>query len=479
MAKCILLSRVSTGYQSLDSQTQAIKNEAIRNGFKESDMIIIEDKESAIKLSEEERNGLNRMKDEIEHNKEITHLFIYELSRLSRRQLVLFSIRDYLIQHNIQLVCCTPYFKLLENGKLSQTANLVFSIFSTMAENEMELKKERFKRGKEKNKLSGKAIGRVLYGYAALEDKTIVIDEEKKEFVLDVFNLYSTGQYSLISLARELSERYNEDTKLIRGKIIHIVYDERYCGDRQYPQMISRELFDKCREVAKANKINNKNHTKDNALLKRIIFSKKTGFHLTFNGNPTGHRYLTANEKPRIGILQSYIDNIMWRFTIELHKQYVMDSGKIRKEMNEKLEILMQKMMNMQIKAKSMDEKIDRVEERIIYGSISKTKAESMIENFKRDKKEAENNYKKLSEQYANIKKLLDSRTMEQLPDYDNFTKEEKIDLIRQMIEKIVVWKDGYYSSHAEVYTKVDHFLYTFDMNTYTKEVSMRSQIII
>ena len=91
----------------------------------------------------------------------------------------------------------------------------------------------------------------------------------------------------------------------------------------------------------------------------------------------------------------------------------------------------------------------------------------------------AENNYKKLSEQYANIKKLLDSRTMEQLPDYDNFTKEEKIDLIRQMIEKIVVWKDGYYSSHAEVYTKVDHFLYTFDMNTYTKEVSMRSQIII
>ena len=143
MAKCIILSRVSTAQQELDSQTQAIKNEALRCGFKEKDFIIIEDIESAIKLSEEERNGLNKMKEEISKHGDITHVFIYELSRLSRRQLVLFSIRDYLIDRGIQLVCCTPYFRLLENGKLSQTANLMFSIFASMAESEMSLKQER------------------------------------------------------------------------------------------------------------------------------------------------------------------------------------------------------------------------------------------------------------------------------------------------------------------------------------------------
>lgn len=65
MRKAIVLSRVSTLQQDLKQQTEEILMEVYKDGFKEEEVILIEDKESAIKLSEEERRGLNKLKDYI------------------------------------------------------------------------------------------------------------------------------------------------------------------------------------------------------------------------------------------------------------------------------------------------------------------------------------------------------------------------------------------------------------------------------
>ena len=133
MKKVIVLSRVSTEGQDLTQQTDEVLREVHKDGYTDSNIIIIEDKESAIKLSEEERHGLNMMKDHINNNPNIKCVYIYELSRLSRRQLVLFSIRDFLVERKIQLICLKPYFRLLEvNGEMSQTGSLMFSLFSSL-----------------------------------------------------------------------------------------------------------------------------------------------------------------------------------------------------------------------------------------------------------------------------------------------------------------------------------------------------------
>lgn len=58
--KAIILSRVSSMHQNLEQQTEAVLRAVHSDGYKDSNIIIIEDKESAIKLSEEERNGLNK-----------------------------------------------------------------------------------------------------------------------------------------------------------------------------------------------------------------------------------------------------------------------------------------------------------------------------------------------------------------------------------------------------------------------------------
>jgi len=64
--KAILLVRVSTKTQDFDEQERAIYEMAIKDGYSPDDIIPICEKESGIKLSEEERAGLNRMKELIE-----------------------------------------------------------------------------------------------------------------------------------------------------------------------------------------------------------------------------------------------------------------------------------------------------------------------------------------------------------------------------------------------------------------------------
>ena len=57
MGKCILLVRVSTERQSFDAQEQELFQLALSDGYAESDIIPICEKESRIKLKEEERKG--------------------------------------------------------------------------------------------------------------------------------------------------------------------------------------------------------------------------------------------------------------------------------------------------------------------------------------------------------------------------------------------------------------------------------------
>lgn len=74
--KAIILSRVSTDKQSLDEQSKQLINYAIQKGYTKDNLILVAENESAIKLSEAERKGLNQMKQHIATDKAINAVFI-------------------------------------------------------------------------------------------------------------------------------------------------------------------------------------------------------------------------------------------------------------------------------------------------------------------------------------------------------------------------------------------------------------------
>ena len=388
MKKCILLVRVSTIMQDLVQQTEKVRDAAIRDGYKEENIIIIEDKESAVKLSEEERNGLNNMKRAIESDSDIDCVYTYEISRLSRQAKMVFSIRDWLIEHKVQLVVLNPYFKMLkDDGTLSETSNIFFGIFASMAENEGYIRKARLLRGQIKSKASGKVgTGKPMFGYKALKDGTVAINDDEAKIVRDIYKMYINGM-SVGSIADELTstgtlvyDSKNASTAFVR----RILVQKRYAGLKEdayelvYPKIISEEVYNKSMDIHK--KLNKKNpirKTKKNPLLQGIIKNKQ-GYSLSYGGQ----YYLQTNSEKGdvVNILSETVESIVKKSVSVYINETTNIDDKI-KMFNSKLDKLNLMLVECRRKSKVVADENDRINERIIKGRMNEARGDAMIDS--------------------------------------------------------------------------------------------------
>lgn len=129
--------------------------------------------------------------------------------------MVLYSIRDQLLDARVQLKCLNPAFTLLNSERtgFDNTASLIFSLFGAMAEQEMIEKKERFRRGKRRLAEEGRYNGgNIPFGYRIDKEhkNKIVINDEEARLVKEIFNLYESG-ISQPQLAKEYYRRGKGD----------------------------------------------------------------------------------------------------------------------------------------------------------------------------------------------------------------------------------------------------------------------------
>ena len=418
--KAILLVRVSTQHQDLEQQTEKVKAEAIKDGYAENDIIILEDKESAVKLSEEERNGLNNLKWHIEHD-DISCVYTYEVSRISRQPSTLYSIRDYLIKHQVQLIILNPYMKMLkDDGSLSETANIFFGIFSSMAENEGFIRKARMKRGVEKKKSLGMFVGgRIPFGYKVV-NKRLTVDENAASVAKRIFNAYVIKNKSLRAIASELVDEGLYDKRLnAHQTIAGIIGKQYYCGDKHHQQIISTELFEAA-QTKRTNKVCYKKY--NDALCKGILFDKNSGYRLIANN--AGKQYYVKNDKVakevnNVSVSFKTIDPIVtgvateWYNMISVSKQDEMIMT-INNEIIRQQNII----SHMEKNITENQDKIDRIEERYVDGKITKERADMMERKvfndlliFKQKINDAQNKITELNEQLDNAKpNILDTR---------------------------------------------------------------------
>lgn len=244
--KVIVLSRVSTQGQDLEQQTESVMRQIKADGLDAAQVITIEDKESAVKLSEEERNGLNDLKAEIAKGG-VTAVYAYEISRISRRMEVNISIRNYLRDNKIQLVILKPHMQVFDQDwNVSAEANVLYSIFAALSENEGYLRKERMARGKAKAKAQGRFIGgQIAYGYVNV-GKRLAIDQAKAEIVRRVFREYVSGKDGSHAIANRL---YNEgyltqtDGKARQNTVLYMLDNPAYKGDQTHEAIVSEDLW--------------------------------------------------------------------------------------------------------------------------------------------------------------------------------------------------------------------------------------------
>lgn len=320
--KIIVLSRISTAPQSIESQTNDLIREAERLGYPKRNHIIIESVESATKLSEEERIGLQKLKHFIETDKDVDCVICWEPSRLSRQQKSLYSIRDYLISHKIQLYILNPYMKLLtdDRSKMDTTANVVFSLFSTIAENEMMIKRERFMRAKnDLTKQGKKSAGAVIFGYMKDKEKYCVRHPLHSKIITDLFNHYADNEdTSLWETYQYASTKWPEIfpmTEYTKGqhKIRHFFETEYYYkGNWCYPPIITNELWDRVHDKMSKAVCKPRYNTKLNYLGRGKVRCKECGNIMSGIGGNVKAYCCCTNKLHSLQINIEVMDWIIW-----------------------------------------------------------------------------------------------------------------------------------------------------------------------
>ena len=352
--KCILLVRVSTEAQTYDEQEKELFDLAQQYGYSHNEIKAVAYKESAIKLKEEERAGLNEMKALIDTG-EYDCVFAWEISRIARKKKILFSILDYLTERKIQLIIKEPSIVLLkENGEINEGAETIFTLFAQIAESEMRNKVARFQRAKKEGYNKGKYMGGVIkLGYKVDDNGYWTIDEEKAQIIRDIFNMYNSGEYSILKLGEELKSRgyFSHLTMFeLKGRIYTILTDASYVGERItnniLPPIIDRETWEKSVKKRKANSIIPRARGK--YLLTPLIrcicgksytVGKDTQYICAQRNNVKVDKF---EHSPSIG--GNLIESLVWYVALqEFHQEMFLKKEDVKKEYEKEIAIYLKK----------------------------------------------------------------------------------------------------------------------------------------
>lgn len=324
--KAIIMIRTSTISQEVETQRVEVSNYAIRDGYDPSNLIVIGDKgASAIKLDDLYMFNLESMFKQIEDDGDINCVYAFAIDRLGRNEEILFKIKNFLIQRKVNLKIMNPQLQLLNNdGSLNGGMELAFSLFATLSKQEMEAKKARFKRGKERNKQNNKYNGgNIQFGYMVDKDGYIVPNEEELSLVRYIYSLYASD-----CTQNDITMRLRNENKTIRGLKARPDFIHKTLSNPLFFNngIIDQETYDKVLERKKANKLNRCNQSRHIHLATKILKCPICGANFTHNTDRymcythKRQRFLDKECNNSYCMKAHILDGILWYQAKELYK---------------------------------------------------------------------------------------------------------------------------------------------------------------
>jgi hypothetical protein len=423
--KAILFIRVSTEHQEFEEQTKELLNKALSDGYSKEDIITIAEKESGIKLSEEERSGIKKMKELIEEDTSINCLYIWEVSRLARTKKVLFSVQEYLLKRGIQLKVMKPEVMLLNSdGSINAGASMVFTLFAEMAEQEMILKKARFARGKARcNNLGKTNNGRVVFGYKIDKNGYIVEDEENADIVRYIFETYAHTNDSAMTIYRDLSERgmINRRNRGERTAITNILSNPAYYGgkayrsEHKYPPIITQELFDEAALKRKNSIKKSKDNTKWFHHAHGLVSYYYNGDWYKMSIRHCRLAYYC--EQAKVSVSSNVLDSVTWWFAKQYEVMRNLRSEEEEKEINiQNINILSVKIETSKKYQIELNAQKERIDDLYVTGHWEKKKYLSRINELERQIKEEERKIASFNSEIQRLKIANNKKLSVELP---------------------------------------------------------------
>lgn len=252
--KAIVLTRVSDEKQdSNEAQEERLQNYIQIKRF--SPVVIYKIKESSTKA---DRKEFSKIIEEIQKSKEPIAFIVDTVDRMQR------SFKESVILDDLRKngkVELHFYRENLVIHKDSNSSDIMRWDMSVMFAKSYVLQlSDNVKRKREYLVNNGYLTGKAPYGYdnVTLSDdkKDVIINDYESKIVIKMYELYSTGAHSLLTLRNKLKEDYN--INFSNGYVDVILKNPFYYGEmltkgklypHRYTPIISRELYDKVQDV--------------------------------------------------------------------------------------------------------------------------------------------------------------------------------------------------------------------------------------
>ena len=466
MKRVICFLRVSTVQQDLEPQRVAVVREIIHDGFTEDEIEFVEGKESAIKLEETERKTLNQLKEIIDYNPSIKDVYVFAIDRLARRVSIVLSIIEQMNDLGVNLHFLNPYrMQTLRDGKEDSMGKAFLTFLAIGAEMEMKIKKERFVAAKSKMKSEGKIYsGSPMFGYYRDENAYPQVNEDEAEVVRRVFDEYiSGGTYYSIAKGLIMDGYFGGDVQFhsivrkISNTINNLAYSGRNKGSFKYPLIVDAETQDKAIELAK------KSLLKERQSEKHIYYAKGL-CKAYYDGNSKNmipligqysysiHDQSKVEKETQMNVNINVIETIAWTEAVELHKLFKSyENFQLPYVIEDNCKELERQIQNLQPHIEAVKEQQKRINNLYTKGRLDEDEYEAKYTETEKEMSIYTNEQKKLERQikrYQVQKERLNELKSEEL-DYDGMNDEERQELCQQMIDEIIVEKDGEFSART------------------------------
>lgn len=287
MKKFILYIRKSS--ESADRQIMSLsaqESEMTRIAQRDDLNVVEIIRESHSAKTTGQRPEYNRMIKGIKSGK-YNAILTWSPDRISRNAGDLAMIVDLMDAGKLE--CVQTYSQLFIN---EGTSKFMFQMLGSQAKLENDQKSENVKRGNREKLKHGDWINSASFGY--LNDKAttkIVIDPERAPYVSQIFELYSTGLYSLQGISSLLFEkglRTKGGNKVHTSQIHKIINKTFYYGVMEsngkfyqgnHEPLVSQKVFEQC-QIISGNKSRPRAKTKG-FTLSGFIKSEKCGCAIT------------------------------------------------------------------------------------------------------------------------------------------------------------------------------------------------------
>lgn len=297
--KAIILARVSTNEQkdagnSLPAQIDRMRAYCNRLGFS-----IFKEYELSESAYKKRRDEFDKILDDIESSNEKIAVCFDKVDRLSRNVFDkrVSKLYEKAIADEIELHFVSDGQVI--NNQISAVEKFQFGMSLGLAKYYSDAISDNVKRVFEKRRKDGlRTGGRVKIGYIHIEDengsKNIIPDPERAHLIVKLFELYSTGNYSLDALVKESEKmglKSRDGYKLSKSVIQSILKETFYYGVQSskkykpyrhiYEPIISQELFEKCQDVMHKRSNNSSKIISDEFIFKGLLTCQHCGCSIT------------------------------------------------------------------------------------------------------------------------------------------------------------------------------------------------------